>query len=152
MLRGEDSMAYTALRSVVSWMKAVDVGEHLEEFHLCPRFMFDGNEADIDQKPMIEQTIMPSLLELQAYLTQDRYGTPPKVKLSVNCSSEEGLEVIRAGLPRLAKAGLEVNSVGELRFASSASTGTYSCVLGQSLCGSKILGTRTPCLQPLDLH
>ncbi|KAH6905284.1 hypothetical protein BKA70DRAFT_1293894 [Coprinopsis sp. MPI-PUGE-AT-0042] len=125
MLRGVNSVAYAALASVVNWIKAVDAGEHLEEFHLCPRFMFDGNEADIDQRRLIEQVILPALLELQAYLTRDKHRVPPRVKISVNCAREEDLEPIRVRLARLEASGLDVNGIE------------------QSLCSSNILGNRT---------
>lgn len=132
MLHGIESMAYAALQSVVGWIKDVNVGEHLEEFHLCPRFMFDGNEADIDQRPMIEQVILPSLLELQAYLTQDKYRKPPRVKISVNCARDEDLEFIRASLARLETSGLDVNSIGESQLALGIANHTYPIFQGKT--------------------
>ncbi|KAH6901520.1 hypothetical protein BKA70DRAFT_683124 [Coprinopsis sp. MPI-PUGE-AT-0042] len=113
MLRGTESDAHAALTSVVDWIKAVDAREHPQEFHLSPRFRFDGKEAENDQRQMIELSIMPALLDIQAFFNQDKHRIPPRVKISVNCAREEDLAPIRAGLAELETSGLEVNNIGE---------------------------------------
>lgn len=114
MLSDEGSISCGPLAAVVEWIKAVDAGQHLQEFHLYVR-MWGANKITVNQKGIIEQAIMPVLLDMQAYFTRDERRKPPHVKVSVNCRGEDSdIAPIKVGLAGLEKFGLEVNNIGEL--------------------------------------
>lgn len=71
----------------------------------------DGNgERDIHTwHDLIQETIMPSLLDLEAHFTSgDHFNQPPHVKISIKGGMEADLNYVKSSLARLEMSGLDV--------------------------------------------
>lgn len=148
ILSDEDIILYAPLAALVGWIKAVDAREHLQEFHLCEVDHVVMIETG-DEKGIVDRVIMPALLDLQIYLTRDERRKPPRVKISVNCRLEESLALIKVGMARLEKSGLEVNGIGE-SICILALCNAHDGLEEQYLCSSNVLGSRRISLDTFD--
>ncbi|KAH6901523.1 hypothetical protein BKA70DRAFT_1308903 [Coprinopsis sp. MPI-PUGE-AT-0042] len=96
-----------SLPVLVDWIKAIVMPEHLEEIHLSLRSLYDRH-GDQFNSSMIQNSIMPSLLDLEAYLTSDRFNTLPLLKITIPVRDAKDLRHVKDGLVSLPKDRLEV--------------------------------------------
>ncbi|KAH6901522.1 hypothetical protein BKA70DRAFT_1308902 [Coprinopsis sp. MPI-PUGE-AT-0042] len=96
---GANSLAYTSLSSVVTWVQDVTDVDKLQEFHLSLASPWD-RRPDHFGITGIQGSIMPALQNLESYLAPKRRPEPLRVKISMKSTKEEALEYLRANLAR----------------------------------------------------
>ncbi|KAH6905267.1 hypothetical protein BKA70DRAFT_1293852 [Coprinopsis sp. MPI-PUGE-AT-0042] len=125
---GVDVRAVVAL---VDWIKAITACKDLEEFHLSlngPNDESDSeesddesydeesddDESDINWYDLLQETFMPSLLDLEAHFTSGtHFKRPPRVKISLKDGTAMDLKYVQSSLARLEMSGLEVVKKGQ---------------------------------------
>lgn len=116
----------SAVEALVSWIKAITVCRELEEFHLSLRLdnEYDAGGEDSDDETdeeeggiswygLLEEIIMPFLLDLEVYFTSGaRFAQAPHVKISMKDGMEADLSYVRSSFSQLFRTGLDVTRKG----------------------------------------